>query len=269
MLVGKPGTANHGITVGAFARHDGATRFRTSWVDVGGQARSDGTAVLEDISEFSSPGPTRDGRVKPELAAPGERVWGALSEEAHPCRSPHSVYRYHGFGECDALVTEDTVHHGFGLLQGTSFAAPVVTGLAARVLSTNGDLDGVQVRNVLVSSALVDGFTGPVPNEEWGYGKADLTVGGATLPADLRVTTDALPDGVVDEEYGFFLAASGEGCRTRGRWSRGTFPPAWGSMRAGRSVASRPPRGPRPSPSASPTPRRRRRASRERSRSRW
>jgi hypothetical protein len=208
-LVGKPGTSNHGITVGAFARHDGATRFRTSWVDVGGRARSDSTAVLEEISEFSSPGPTRDGRVKPELSAPGERVWGAMSEEAHPCRSPHSVYRYHGFAECDALVTEDTTHHGFGLLQGTSFAAPVVTGLAARILGTNGLLDAVQVRNVLVNSALTDAFTGAVPNEGWGYGKADLAVGGGTLPKDLRVATDALPDAVVDEEYDFFFTASG------------------------------------------------------------
>jgi len=230
--VGKPGTANHGITVGAFARHEVGTRYRTSWVDVGGRARSDSSAVLEDISEFSSPGPTRDGRVKPELGAPGERVWGAMSREAHPCRSPHSVYRYHGFGECDALVTDDAPGHGFGLLQGTSFAAPVVTGLAARVLGTNASLDGVQVRNVLVNSALADAFTGAVPNEEWGYGKADLAVGGATLPSDLRVTTDALPDAVVDEEYAFFFTASG-----------GKLPYAWslesGSLPSGLTLDAR------------------------------
>mgnify|MGYP000302506010 CR=1 FL=1 len=32
-----------------------------------------GTAIDGDISSFSSSGPTRDGRVKPELTAPGER----------------------------------------------------------------------------------------------------------------------------------------------------------------------------------------------------
>jgi photosystem II stability/assembly factor-like uncharacterized protein len=181
--------------------------------------------VLEAISEFSSPGPTRDGRVKPELAAPGERVWGAMSEEAHPCRSPHSIYRYHGFAECDALLTEETAGHGFGLLQGTSFAAPVVTGLAARVLSTNGGLDAVQVRNVLVNSALVDAYTGVVPNEEWGYGKADLTVGGATLPEDLRIETYALPPGYLDEPFRAALVASGG--RLPYAWSldAGSLPP--------------------------------------------
>ena len=46
--------------------------------------RTDDTAVNGEISDFSSPGGTRDGRVKPELAAPGERVLGAVSREAYP-----------------------------------------------------------------------------------------------------------------------------------------------------------------------------------------
>ena len=81
-LVGKPGCAYHGITVGSFARHDPGSRFLTSWTDVNGLPRIDTSAVAEELSGFSSPGPTRDGRIKPEVTAPGERVMGAVSRDA-------------------------------------------------------------------------------------------------------------------------------------------------------------------------------------------
>jgi subtilisin family serine protease len=149
---------------------------------VNGIARTDTSAVLDDISDFSSTGKTRDGRVKPEITAPGERVLGAVSKDAFPGIAPNSIYRFHPFPEATGLLTDASTNHAFGLLQGTSFSAPVVTGLAARILSTNPTLDAIQVRNVLVNSATTDTFTGAVPNEVWGYGKVDLTVGGGTRP---------------------------------------------------------------------------------------
>ena len=232
LLVGKPGGAYNAITVGSFAEHDAGSRFRTSWVDVNGTLRVDDTAVDGDISDFSSPGGTRDGRVKPELAAPGERVLGAVSGAAYPPgvtpppgfeTSASSIYQYRPTSwSAEALITDRTVDHGFGLLQGTSFAAPVVTGVVARILSTNAALDAVQVRNMLVNSALVDGFvtaggTRAVPNDLWGYGKLDTAVGATTpLPSDLRISADTLPDGVVGRPYSVVLTASG-----------GTLPYTW------------------------------------------
>ena len=215
-LVGKPGGAWNAITVGSFARHDGASRYRTSWTDVNGIVRTDTTAVNGAISDFSSPGRTRDERIKPELTAPGERVLGAVSQDAYPGVSPDSIYRYHGFAQVDALITERTAGHAFGLLQGTSFSAPVVTGLVARILATNPGLDAIQVRNVLINSAVTDGFTGAVPNEAWGYGKVDLGVGSAPLPGNLRITVDRLEGAVKDRQYNALLTASG-----------GTLPYAW------------------------------------------
>jgi hypothetical protein len=210
-LVGRPGTSFNGVTVGSYAWHEEGSRYRTSWVDVHGIGRTDATAVLGDISDFSSPGGTRDGRMKPEVVAPGERVLGAVSGEAWPGVSATSIYRYHGFGEVDALVTSGVEDRGYGVLQGTSFSAPVVTGLAARILSLNPGLDAVQVRNVLVNGAVGDGYTGGVPNEVWGWGKVSLTVGGGPgpLPSDLRVETWELPTGYVEEPYQVVLMASG------------------------------------------------------------
>ena len=96
-LVGKPGTALNGITVGSYASHDPGTRYLTEWTDVHGISRIDSTAVQGDISDFSSPGRTRDGRLKPDLAAPGERLLGAVSADAYPGVAPSSVYRFHNF----------------------------------------------------------------------------------------------------------------------------------------------------------------------------
>ncbi|MFC1851239.1 S8 family serine peptidase [candidate division CSSED10-310 bacterium] len=208
-LVAKPGCAYHSITVGSFAKHEAATRFLTSWDDVGGNPRTDATAILDDISDFSSPGPTRDGRKKPELTAPGERVMGAVSQDAYPGISAASIYQYHSFPAVDALIVDNTPNLAFGMLQGTSFSAPVVTGLAARILSTDPSLDAIQIRNILLNSATSDGLTGTVPNNEWGYGKVDLTIGEAPLPQNLRITTDELPDGVVGFQYNHVLTAAG------------------------------------------------------------
>ncbi len=215
-LVGKPGSAYNAVTVGSFAKHEAASRFLTSWTDVNGLSRLDATAVDGDLSDFSSPGRTRDGRIKPELTAPGERVMGAVSRDALPGLSAASIYRFHPFPEVDALLTDNAADHAFGMLQGTSFAAPVVTGLVARILSTDPSLDAIQVRNVLVSSALADAFTGAVPNELWGYGKVDRSVGAAPLPEALRIDVDELPGGVVGEPYSRVLTASG-----------GSVPYAW------------------------------------------
>jgi photosystem II stability/assembly factor-like uncharacterized protein len=215
-LVGKPGTAYNAVTVASFAKHDPASRYRITWTDVNGIGRTDTSATNGDISDFSSPGKTRDGRTKPEVAAPGERVLGAVSKDAYPGVAPNSIYRFHPFPEADALITENIPQHAFGVLQGTSFSGPVVTGLVARILETNPNLDAIQVRNVLVNSALADGFTGAVPNDLWGYGKAELWVGSPPLPENLRITVDGLPAAVKDRQYNAVLTASG-----------GTLPYAW------------------------------------------
>ncbi len=209
-LVAKPGGAWNGITAGSHAMHDLASRFRISWTDVNGGARVDTSAIDGDISDFSSPGRTTDGRIKPEITAPGERVMGAVSRDAYPATAPNSIYKYHPFPDPEALIVERTANHAFGMLQGTSFSAPVVTGLVARILSTAPTLDAVQIRNMLINSATADGFTGTVPNAAWGYGKVSLTVGGGgPLPQDLRITSETPQSATFGKVFNFVLTASG------------------------------------------------------------
>jgi subtilisin family serine protease len=97
-------------------------------------------------STFSSLGPTRDGREAPTLAAPGQALMSAM---------PAS--------------TGDN----YGLLSGTSMAAPMIAGAVALLLQRKPALTQSAIRTCLRSSARADAFTATVPNNAWGAGKLD------------------------------------------------------------------------------------------------
>jgi subtilisin family serine protease len=105
------------------------------------------------VPGYASRGGTRDGRQKPEIAAPAEGI--RLSE------------------------TEN-------LSGGTSLAAPYVTGVIALLLQKNPDLTFEQIRECLVKTARVDEHTGAVPNFIWGFGKLDARAACDYLIQDLR-----------------------------------------------------------------------------------
>lgn len=120
------------------------------------------------FSSFSSMGPTRDGRNKPEIAAPGSAIASALTQDA---------------GALSCPTTATTFLHGLRhwMNQGTSMAAPHATGAIALWMQKYGYLTVAQVRNLLQTRAVVDGNTGAVWNKDYGYGK--LHLGDMTDPA--------------------------------------------------------------------------------------
>lgn len=147
-----PGTARHVITVASYV------------------TKSQVPGSMGALSSFSSQGPTRDARAKPDLAAPGEFVVSAR-----------------------AGWRADGILHA--TLAGTSMAAPHVAGAAAIVLQAAPQLTGDQVGQVLRRAARADAVTRAGAPDDWGAGKLDLTdavalARAARFPSVLGVRVD-------------------------------------------------------------------------------
>ena len=145
-----PGTASGVITVGAYVS-------KNSWVNQSGKEVTAKAYVVGEIASFSSRGPTRDGRTKPDVSAPGLFIAAARSSDVP--RSENDPDQYHR------------------VLAGTSMATPHIAGVAALMLQYRPELTPQEVRLLLVEGTNLDGFTGfidvSVGSNDWGWGKAD------------------------------------------------------------------------------------------------
>ena len=138
------------------------------------------SAALLDIhkgglSPYSSRGPTVDGRLKPQIAAPGNAVISALSRDARDMRA-FNVFMQSVLGsELDfPFLTADEKHV---LNSGTSMATPVVSGSVGLYLQRNPQASTENIRHALLTHALQDSSTashGTLPNNHWGHGKLDI-----------------------------------------------------------------------------------------------
>ena len=124
------------------------------------------TAVIGggNIASFSSRGSTLDGRMKPDITAPGTAITSSYSRSK-------------------ATTTYNTVNgtsYYYGSLEGTSMAAPFVTGVLATWLQAKKNLTPEEVRSILQRTAIVDSYTGSIPvggSNTWGYGKINAYKG--------------------------------------------------------------------------------------------
>lgn len=129
-----PGNGRRAIAVGGFVSR--------------AEERGETGDLKGGISMGSSIGPTRDGRVKPDLTAPSSLIM-----------SPR--------------MRADDLPCSYDLMMGTSMAAPHVTGVCALLWTLGPKLTAGQIRSALCSSANNDTFTGAIPNTSWGFGKLD------------------------------------------------------------------------------------------------
>lgn len=117
------------------------------------------------IAPFSSIGLTRDGRQKPNIAAPGGQVISAAT------LADIDYYKRLNY----AYLNEDGWHVSN---RGTSMAAPFVAGALALYYECNPNASNEKVREELYASARLDTFVfrerRTVPNEHWGMGKLDV-----------------------------------------------------------------------------------------------
>ena len=151
VTVGSPGSASKVITVAAYTTN-------TSWASTNGNNYTWGSCpcIFGEIAPFSSRGPNRDGGQKPDIAAPGFGVFSTLSDDVPVT------------GGIIPLIDPDDVHW---ILTGTSMCAPMVTGVAALILSQNPGFDETDVKARLNAFAKTDVHTGAVWNADFGNGK--------------------------------------------------------------------------------------------------
>lgn len=162
-------------------------------------------AGMEGIADFSSRGPCEDGRIKPDLAAPGTWIASLQSgaagdENAWMPISP--LYMYQG---------------------GTSQAGPQVSGAAAVFVQYHREtFNGKTPSPALVKAALInsavdmdnslspsEGGTTFVPNNDEGWGRVDLTeLIGADREYDFTDQTTLLRTGQTFEKR--LILASGD-----------------------------------------------------------
>ena len=82
-----------------------------------------------DPASFTSNGPTSDGRIKPDVVAPGVNVYSAKVKEVS---GNNSTYEF---------------------VSGTSYSTPITAGICALILSAHPELTPIQVRDALRNTA--------------------------------------------------------------------------------------------------------------------
>ena len=210
MSVNAPGTAKNVITVGASENDrqshyecDANLAYTTCAADGGQNAifsygeawaeryqvnplRDDPSAGnAEQMAAFSSRGPTSDGRIKPDVVAPG--TWtlsgysDAFQQQYDAALNPvNGQFQYDGWGFPAGAA--------YKYMGGTSMAAPLVAGGAAVIRDfyqkrRGHNASAALVKAVLINSAVDlldennDGVLDnaePVPNIHEGWGRVDL-----------------------------------------------------------------------------------------------
>ena len=137
---------------------------------------SSGTIAAGEVANFSSQGPSLDGRIKPDLVAPGVGVCSGLAEEAKFPSGPSCLTGSHSTGNSYYME-----------LSGTSQATAVASGVAALTREFLREQAGVSSpSSSLVKAALINGAedlgTPDIPNADEGWGQVDLSR--TVLPMD-------------------------------------------------------------------------------------
>jgi len=154
------GTSNKIITVGAYVTKD-------QYVNLKGNLEKSEDS-LSHLAEFSSRGPTADGRTKPEITAPGEELVSAVNS--------YSTKYDENNSSTVLKVEKGSTAWYFAAMQGTSMATPMTTGIIALMLQANPKLGPEQVKQILKDGARRDSYTYDIPPEgsnKWGWGKID------------------------------------------------------------------------------------------------
>lgn len=166
MCVSDMGSAQSVLMVGAYVT-------RANWTDINGNgwAYNASYAPVNKLASFSSRGPLADGRIKPDITAPGLTVATAIS-------SYDTAYTETGSNS--DFVRSAWTHpvtarkYYYAEFSGTSAASPAAAGIVALMLQMKPTLTPADCKSVLFQTAIQDvhtGALGTTGNNSWGHGK--------------------------------------------------------------------------------------------------
>jgi hypothetical protein len=157
--VGSPATGKNVIATGASENVPGTLAMTYGLY-------ADGADTMAD---FSSRGPCEDGRIKPDLVAPGTWIASAASSAAPD----------------EAAIAWTAIDNYYVYMGGTSMSGPHAAGAAAvfvqyyKSLHANVMPSPALVKAALINSANeldeLNGGPGPIPNNDEGWGRITLT----------------------------------------------------------------------------------------------
>lgn len=166
--VSDMGSARSVLLVGAYAS-------KISYTDINGNALSySGYVQNGKLAPFSSKGPMIDGRIKPDIAAPGITIASAMSSyatEYTPTGEDSSSVISVVTGYQHPVTGNDYYYTEF---LGTSASSPAAAGIVALLLQANPNLTPDDIHEIIRTTAIEDVHTGNLPdagNNNWGHGK--------------------------------------------------------------------------------------------------
>jgi subtilisin family serine protease len=129
---------------------------------------------LGDVVSWSGCGPTLTGDTKPDILAPGFKVYSALNSNCGGLIQPETTNKY-------TFITGISHYEGkdyyLRFMSGTSQSAPVVSGTIALWLQANPQLTPDDIREVFSTTAKHINPNVTYPNNVYGYGEIDSYAG--------------------------------------------------------------------------------------------
>lgn len=183
------GVGNSVITVGSY-------NSRMKYSDVSGYSyimNEEISGSQYDISLFSSHGPTADGRIKPDVVAPGACVVSATSKY------------YSSFSASSAAAVTTTTDGGnyyYEANAGTSMASPFVAGTVALWLQADPTLTPAKALDIISQSSQKDSYyTDADGGNTWGAGKIDAYAGLLKAIGQSGISDTRSQSGIYSVEY--------------------------------------------------------------------
>lgn len=141
----------------------------------------------QPLASFTSEGPTRDGRQKPEVSAPGGELGDGVL-------AAHSLTH--------TLRTDKA---------GTSMAAPHVTGLIALLMQiSNSPLTIDEIRNAVMKTARHNQLSGSLWHPRYGVGRVDAREAVRQMTSDVVSLPTVVPQSIITENHNGAVVSPGK-----------------------------------------------------------